>query len=321
MAGPPPSSTVTPLQLDDEDDLPPAFESYTRRRSSFINDLVEGDGEIGFDYADQPPPDDELPDYEPNQLPSYEDDRLQTPSSIWKICQVSKNLQHVTESTSSRSPYRIVFRSSPAMFSKKADLTIHKMIANANPAEDSSPEVANSSVDRGSKLPWMPRAFLSYIVPATRVKDECSMAAPNFNDWKFRIGDKLFSWNLATRPASLVLLDRTAEEVAARFLYSRYGTDAAKGAEVGTLDIYSGYDKEEDGSVEWILASCEIAIGHWKSMGRHYKNAPVPGGRNNSASTMDSLASSLSGASTYSARASTLGAVGARGGGIGARVL
>jgi hypothetical protein len=207
------------------------------------------------------------------------------------------------------------------MFSKKADMTIHKMKSGANPADDTSPEAASSSFDRGNKLPWMPRACISYTVPSTKKKEESPMAAPNFNDWKFKVADKLYSWNLATRPASLVLLDRTAEEVAARFLYSRHGTDATKGAEVGSLDIYSGYDKEEDGAVEWILATLEIAIAHWKNMGRHYKNASQEPQRNNSTSTMDSLASSLSAASMYSARASALGAVGARGGGIGARVL
>lgn len=300
-ASPPLARPVSVPQLEEDDDLPPAFESYTRQRSHIVNALIEGDGEVGIDYAEQPPPDDELPDYEPNALPSYDDDRLQTPSSVWKIFQISKNLQHVVEFTNTRSPYRIAFRSGPTMFSKKADMTIHKTKNGANPADDTSPEAASSSFDRGSKLPWMPRACVSYTIPSTKTKEESPMAAANFNDWKFKIADKLYSWKLATRPASLVLLDRTAEEVAARFLYSRHGTDATKGAEVGSLDIYSGYDKEEDGAVEWILATLEIAIAHWKNMGRHYRNADAPQecGRNSSTSTMDSLASSLSAASMF----------------------
>lgn len=315
----PSSVTLTFPEVGGDDDLPPAFESYTRQRSTTLNFFIEDD------YADRPPPDDELPDYEALNLPSYDDDRLQTPFAIWRICQISKNLRHVTESTGQRCPYRIAFRSGPSMFSKKADMTIHRMKKDADPANDMSPEVANMSFDRGSKLPWMPRACLSYTMPSTSRREECAMAAPNFNDWKFKIGGKVFSWNLATRPASLVLLDRTSESVAARFLYSRYGTDASKGAEVGTLDIYSGYGNEEDGGVEWILASVQIAIGHWKSMGRHYRNAPGSfvgaGTDGRRTASVSSLSSSLSAASTYSITASALRASGARGGGIGARVM
>lgn len=315
------ASNTQPAIVDDED-LPPAFEGYTRRSSSVLNALIENE-EAGGDYAEQPPPDDELPDYEVTNLPSYDDDRLQTPSTVWRICQVSKNLQHVTESVNERPPYRIAFRSSPAMFSKKADMTIHKMKKDANPAEDSSPEVACMSFDRGSKLPWMPRAFVWYQDPATRKRTECPMAAPNFNDWKFKIGDLVFSWNLAMRPQSLVLLDRSSEEVAARFLYSAYGTDATKGQDVGTLDIYSGYGHVEDNSVEWILATCQIAIAHWKGMGRHFRNKPElrpDGSRTSSVSSISSIANVLNSARTPSITASSL-TTGARGGGIGARIL
>jgi len=325
MAGPSGASTTTPPLSDpsNNDDSPSAFEEYQRRRPAAVNQLIQSDEDEAPHYADlpppEPPPDEELPSYEQLDLPTYDDDRLQTPSTIWRICQTSRNLQHVSETTGDRPSYRVVFRS--AVFSKKPEMSIHKMAPGADPTTDTSPEVANTGFDRRNKLPWMPRALMSYTDQSTQTRAQSEMAAPNFADWKFKIGDKLYSWNLATRPASLILLDRTSEDVAARFLYSRYGTDAIKGAEVGTLDVYSGYGEAADGSIEWILASCQIAIMHWKGMGRHYKNIPDTSGRSTSISTMSSLSQSLSAAAVYSATASSLGAVGARGGGAGARVL
>src|SRR5579859_414268 len=76
-----------------DDDLPPAFESYTRRRSSAINFLIEDD-DVGIYYADVAL-DEELPDYEASDLPSYEDDRLRRPVTIYRLSQIAKNLQHV----------------------------------------------------------------------------------------------------------------------------------------------------------------------------------------------------------------------------------
>jgi len=195
------------------------------------------------------------------------------------------------------------------------------MVVRAGPISDTGLEVANTGFDHRSRLPWMPRAMLSYIDYSTGERTESEMAAPNFADWKVLIGDKLFSWNLATRPTSLILLDRTSEAVAARFLYSRYGTDAVNGAEVGTLDVYSGYGDEADGSTAWILATCQIAIMHWKGMGRHYRNLPDPSGRMPGVSTLSGFSQSLSLAGSYSAALNSLGRVGARGGGAGARVL
>lgn len=287
-----------------DDDLPPAFESYTRRRSSVINVLIEDD-EAGIDYWNAPPSDEELPDYEASDLPSYEDDRLRTPVIIYRLCQIAKNLQHVTpadESWGDRPSYRIVFRSSPSMFSKKADMTMQKIKAGVSPEEDAGDEIATINFDRSNKLPWMPRACVSH-TPQGRERKTYPMAAPNFNDWKFIIESKIFSWNLASRPASLVLLDRSAENIAARFVYSKYGTNATKGAEVGQLDVYSGYGSEEDNSMEWMVATCQIAIQHWKNMGRHYKNnVKVAGesGRRHSAVTVASISSTLSRRSIFS---------------------
>jgi len=280
----------------EDDDLPPAFESYTRRRSSVTNSLIEDDA-VGIDPADEPP-DEELPDYEVSDLPSYEDDRLRTPVTIYRLFQIAKNLQHVRPANGSlreRPSYRIVFRSSPSMFSKKADMTMQKMKTGSKPEDDTGDEVATINFDRTNKLPWMPRACVSHTPQVQEIKTY-PMAAPNFNDWKFNVESKVFSWNLASRPASLVLLDRTAKDIAARFVYSRYGTDANKGAEVGQLDIYSGYGSEQDSTVEWMIATCQIAIQHWKNMGRHYKNKVTSmgaNGRRESAVTVESVSNTL----------------------------
>ena len=277
----------------ENDDLPPAFESYTRQRSSVTNSLIEDD-EFGIDLANVPP-DEELPEYEASDLPSYEDDCLRTPATIYRLFQITRNLQHVRPANGSlraRPSYRIVFRSSPSMFSKKPDMAMQKMKAGTHPEDDKGDEVATINFDRRNKLPWMPRACVSHTPQLQEIKTY-PMAAPNFNDWKFNVESKVFSWNLASRPASLVLLDRTAEDIAARFVYSRYGTDANKGAEVGQLDIYSGYGSEQDSTVEWMVATCQIAIQHWKNMGRHYKNNVTFMNRRESAVTVASVSSTL----------------------------
>jgi hypothetical protein len=330
----PTTLSIAPDELPRYEEVPPASTTYTRRHSSPINDLIE-DETVGLYPADSHPSphDEELPDYETTDLPSYDDDRLQSPSSVWRIYQITKNLQRVTEASGERCPYRIVYRSSPAMFSKKADMTLHKLpkwsSSNSTASvDDSTPgtEVASMAFDRGNRLPWMPRANITYPSSSESQSNskraESGMAAPNFNDWKFAIGGKSFSWNLGTRPASLILLDRTAKEVAARFIYSRYGTDATKGAEVGTLEVYSGYgDERDDGEqgqeqgycgAEWILASLCIAIAHWKGMGRHYRNLPdsrgTAGGdggdgrRASATSTMIGISNSLNARGQYSVR-------------------
>src|SRR5436190_437614 len=78
-------------------------------------------------------------------LPSYEDDRLRRPVTIYRLSQIAKNLQHVApanESLRERPSYRIVFRSSPSMFSKKPDMTMQKMKAGSNPEDDAGDEIA-----------------------------------------------------------------------------------------------------------------------------------------------------------------------------------
>lgn len=280
----------------DDYDLPPAFGSYIRLRSSVINSLIEDD-EVGSDLTDVFP-EEELPDYVASDLPSYEDDRLRTPVTTYQIFQMAKNLQCVrpaNENLRARPSYRIVFRSNLSMFSKKADMTMQKMKAGSKPQDDAGDEVATINFDRSNKLPWMPRACVSHTPQVHQIKTY-SMAAPNFNDWKFNVESKNFSWNLASRPASLVLLDRTADDIVARFVYSRYGTDANKGAEVGQLDIYSGYESEQDSTVEWMVATCQIAIQHLKNMGRHYKNnvsSMSASGRRESTITVASVSSTL----------------------------
>lgn len=280
----------------EDDDLPPAFESYTRQRSSSTNFLFE-DYAVGIDPADVPS-DEELPDYEASDLPSYEDDRLRSPVTIYRLFQIARNLQHVRPADGSlreRPSYRIVFRSSLSMFSKKADMTMKKLKAGSMLEDDTGDEVATINFDRSNRLPWMPRACVSHTLQVQEIKTY-SMAAPNFHDWKFNVESKLFSWNLASRPASLLLLDRTADDIAARFVYSRYGTDANKGAEVGQLDIYSGYGSEQDSTVEWMVATCQIVIQHCKNMGRHYRNNVTSMGasdRRESAITVASISSTL----------------------------
>lgn len=134
-------------------------------------------------------------------------------------------------------------------------MTIQKMKKEANPAEDSSAEVASMSFDRGGQ------AALVNSDPATQKEERVSYGGAQLQRLEIQIRGFGFLVNLATRPASIVLLDRSSEDVAARFLYSAHGIDPSKGQEVRSLDIYSGYGNDDDNSVEWILATYLIEYG------------------------------------------------------------
>jgi hypothetical protein len=102
------------------------------------------------------------------------------------------------------------------------------------------------------------------------------MESNNFSDWEFTMAGVTLAWNLERKPSCLTLKEKSEGRIVARFTYSKSGTMARNGAEVGKLELYrSGILLEDD--VEKILASVMVPITHFKRMGRQYWNAPPPG--------------------------------------------
>jgi hypothetical protein len=270
-----------------EEDSPPPFEFIEH------DSLVDGQRSLSLSLLDalqeeqQLPAaeEEELPNYESASLPLHENDRLRAPIVCYSLCKPSSKLQTLrpADELSMRRPwYNVVHRSSPSLFSKKPDMTMVRLTGtgrrgSAVAEEQQGDEVATMSFDRSSVLPYMPRACvrLGNVRPLRKSSNSAAMykmSAPNFNDWKFALGAKNVCWAISPRPWALLLLDREADEVIARFTFSRAGLDAQKGVECGKFEVYSGYDTDDDSVIELILASCQIALQHFKSMGRHYRN-------------------------------------------------
>jgi len=231
--------------------------------------------------------DEQLPDYEeaagPSELPNYEERHLLEPVVSYNVYQIDRKLQILTPATRasfSRSRYRITAR--PSIFSKKADFTLTRLPTGAAAAAERTPgkDVGIVNFDRSGTLPWMPRATVQ-LVPSAVAQGSSNaksyrMSAPNFSDWKFTFYDESYIWRLTDKPTALSLFELGSESIVARFTYSVHGTDASRGAEVGTLDIFGGSRSEDEETIELILSTVLVPINHWKNMGRHYKNSVTP---------------------------------------------
>jgi hypothetical protein len=261
-------------------DAPPPLALFAgRRHSSVLEYLIEPDISE-HDYASRPPPDEELPEYEALTLPSYEERHLQVPVVSYCSYQVTRTIQIITPTavnSAGRPRYRLSGRGSPRLFTKKADFTLTRLPTGRQAALGSCPErnVATMNFDRNGELPWMPRATVCH-GNCSSSRKSFPMRARNFQDWNIEIGSETFTWRLADRPTSLVFVENSSDSIVARFSYSRFGTDATRGGEVGQLDIYGGSRSEDQDTIELVISSCKVAIEHYKSMGRHYRNDVSP---------------------------------------------
>jgi hypothetical protein len=268
-----------PTQISDQLNIPPpSLDHVARRRESVLEYLIEPDIP-DHDYASRPPPDEELPQYEAVNLPLYEERHLQVPVVSYCIYQITRKMQIITPTAMrnfDRPRYRISSRGGPSMFSKKADFTLTRLPAGRQAALGNCPErnVATMNFDRNGEIPWMPRASICH---GERVESRTKypMDARNFQDWKIQIGPETFTWCLADKPTSLVLIEHSSDSIVARFAYSQFGMDATRGAEVGQLDVYGGSRSEDQETIEVVISSCQVALQHFKSMGRHYRNDPT----------------------------------------------
>jgi hypothetical protein len=231
----------------------------------------------------------ELPQYdhdaEPVQLPDYEERHRLAPVVSYNVYQINRKLQVLTPATRAtfdRPRYRIVARSGPSIFSKKADFTLTRLPTGATAATENCPgkDVGFVSFDSAGQLPWMPRATVKVLTESgsssTGEKVAYNMCAPNFADWKFTMNNEVYSWRLTDKPTALSLMEHSSSSVFARFTYSIHGTAATRGADVGVLDIFGGSRSRDTEVVEMVLSTCQVPVNHWKNMGRHYRNGITP---------------------------------------------
>ncbi|KAF2182589.1 hypothetical protein K469DRAFT_728529 [Zopfia rhizophila CBS 207.26] len=219
-------------------------------------------------YAlDDVAPDEELPSYEPYTAPNYEGEDYETPLFSYHLRQVNRKLQILVPfGPTAATSYKIISHTSFRFFSKKPDIDLVR-VSPEHPATDS---VASIRFDSDGPLPWRPRAHFSHI--SSYGTNTYQMESKNFADWAISIEGISFTWCLEGRPVSLVLSEKNSSIAIAKFLYSRCGTLAANGAEVGELTIYrDGLSVERDG-IEKIICGLLIAMVHFKRMGRHYWN-------------------------------------------------
>jgi hypothetical protein len=251
--------------------------------------------------------DEELPGYQPPNVPIYEEPVIETPIASFILSQgTKKQLLNVRPDELSRNfpAYAIEVKAKGSIFSRKADFTLIKLIADlrgsATPDQSIQAPSEPDSVRNGAviahlrflnhtNIPWMPRSSVTYVRnplnPATY-----ELSAPNFSDFRFNIGQRRFMWKLTDHPStSLILLEHTSDppnRIMSRFSYSEHGTDASRDQEVGRLDIYDVEDGEGENdlrgglgtgeTVELVIGTAQLVIGYWKNMGKHFRNNVMP---------------------------------------------
>lgn len=213
-------------------------------------------------------PDEELPGYEPATAPAYDNEDFDTPIHTYYLRQKNRKLQYwASYGPSANSSFQVVSRGLRA-FSKKPDM---QMMRTSNGENVPSHPIATLSFHNEGPLPWRPRANVTHI-DSQNMPTKYYMESRNFVDWTILIGDITYAWRLENKPVALVLSEKMATLIIARFTYSSHGTDATDGAVVGDLVIYRDALSVNRDGIEKIIASLMIPIGHFRKMGRHYSN-------------------------------------------------
>jgi hypothetical protein len=210
--------------------------------------------------------DEELPGYEADAAPAYDNSLDDEPLFIYHLRQYDRKTQILRAyGAPAATSYRITtngFR----VFSKKPEMEVLY----------TSPEmrqrnIAGLGFDKDGPLPWCPRAHFDYMEldgSSTRHK----MEARNFADWSVMLDNRQYEWTIASRPTSLVLREVDVDVVVARFTYSPLGTQAMRGAEVGELVLFRDAIMVDLHGQDLVVCSLMVAITHMKKMGRMYHN-------------------------------------------------
>ncbi|KAF2868634.1 hypothetical protein BDV95DRAFT_500140 [Massariosphaeria phaeospora] len=224
-----------------------------------------------LDFFDVPP-DEELPSYEPPSAPEYQRVDSDAPLHTYHLRQDHRKLQtFVPLEPATSAVHRVAARG--GLFSKKPDLQLLRASTEQAPEK----HVASIYFDNDGPLPWCPRAHFTHTGAAVPITH--TMEAKNFQDWTLQIRGVTYAWVVEGKPVGVALCEMTSHAVAARFTYSRCGTRAARGMDVGELVVYRDDLSLSEEGVEKILCGLMVAIVNLKKMGRHYWNDAPVGGR------------------------------------------
>ncbi|KAF2762852.1 hypothetical protein EJ05DRAFT_481729 [Pseudovirgaria hyperparasitica] len=255
---------------------------------------------------------DEAPDHPPtytasdNLLPSYAPADPSIPLQTYTLVQVSRSLQILLPTTPSTSQpaYRLITRSSPKLFSKRADITLVRSTAatySTKIVPECDVEVAHANYNDAPILPWMPRGTITTryaptdigLGDAERVSRTYTlpMQSRNFKDWTIAFalpsshnsddgnpgqhaGPAMYVWRLTPLPSptfTLMHLNADVNAPIATFTHTVLGTRATSGAEVGHLHIHIVHVLPAGPDVEMVMASLALVMGHFRRIGRqHY---------------------------------------------------
>jgi hypothetical protein len=214
-----------------------------------------------WDFEDELPP-----DYDADAAPAYDETDFSAPLMTYSLRQYDRKIQVLVASgTAAKSSYRITTNSF-RLFSKKPDTEVLY-----TSQEMRQRIVAAIKFDNDGPLPWCPRAHFDYTDSNGGISMH-TMRAPNFADWEFGLGDRVFEWTIAMFPSSLVLRERGSSVVIARFTYSACGTQAARGGEVGELVVWRDAVTLMVDGMHKLVCSLMVSITHLKRMGRNYAN-------------------------------------------------
>lgn len=221
---------------------------------------------------DEVPFDEELPDYEPATAPEYDREDFETPLHTYHLRQLDRKLQlFVPYGPSASAPYKITTRSA-RFFSKKPEIDVWRACDGGVGEEN----VAGIWFDTDGPLPWRPRAHFNH--KGLQGSSTNAMESKNFSDWTVTMEGTTYVWSLEARPYSLLLSEKGASQMTARFNFSARGTMAIGGAEAGDLTVYRDRLSANREGVEKIVCGLVVAIAHFRKMGRHYWNeadAPI----------------------------------------------
>lgn len=277
MEQPNPNTSTGMANQDSSSSLP---SNNPFRRVSAFESLTDPD--TSDHSLDLPPALDELPAYTEEIVPAYEGPDSENQEPVLSFCfyQVARKLQIITPATHAtltRPRYRISARSTSGIFSRKPGYTLTRLASGAEAAslDSKGEDVATMNFDRNGELPWMPRATVRQH-DANTDSVRYPIQAPNLSDWKVQRDGQTYTWCFAENPMSLVLVEQSSTDIAARFTYSKLGTTATRGAEVGKMDFFGGDGTIAQTWVEFVFATSVVVMQHWKSMGRHYKNDDMP---------------------------------------------
>ncbi|OAK97808.1 hypothetical protein IQ06DRAFT_296103 [Phaeosphaeriaceae sp. SRC1lsM3a] len=215
---------------------------------------------------DDPPPDEELPNYEADAAPAYDGSLFDEPLTTYHLRQYDRKIQILRAyGANAASSYRVTTNSF-RLLSKKPEM---EMLYTSPDMKQRN--IAILHFDKDGPLPWCPRAHFDYI-DSNGAASVHKMEARNFADWMIVLDGRRYEWTVAMQPSSLVLREEGAALVIARFTYSSVGTSAVRGAEVGELAVFRDALTMELHGIDMIACSLMLVLKYLQKMGRIYHN-------------------------------------------------